>query len=255
LPSYQRSAEAHEKLASQSLVGSLQAEEKRREAIEKAQDLETQRATVEALTASLEQQEQRLAQIKSAYASDLNQLRMDTVSRVTRQQQDASKLTYQQGLLELRAPQAGIVKDLATRTIGTVVQPGTVLLNLVPADEKLQAEVLIENKDIGFVHEGQAVRVKLAAFPFQKYGMIDGMVKTVSADAQQQATPQEGTPNALAFKAVVELNSQQLNAADRTLRLAAGMSVSAEIVQDQRTVFQYLLSPVQRVTSEAGRER
>jgi HlyD family secretion protein len=96
LPSYQRSADAFDKLATQNLMGSIQAEEKRREAIEKAQDLETQRASVKALTSSLAQQDQRLLQIKSAYASDLNQLRMETVSRITRLQQDSNKLSYQQ---------------------------------------------------------------------------------------------------------------------------------------------------------------
>jgi HlyD family secretion protein len=256
LPSYQRSAEAFEKLARENLVGTIQAEEKRREAIEKSQDLETQRASVAALTSGLTQQDQRLAQIKSAYVSDLNQSRMDIVSRITRLQQDTNKLSYQQGLLELRAPQAGMVKDLATTTVGAVVQPGAVILNLVPIDEKLQAEVMIENPDIGFIREGQLVRVKLAAFPFQKYGMVDGVVKTVSADAQQQ-DQRTADPNAqtLAFKAIISLDKQKLGSIDKSLSLAAGMSVSAEIIQDQRTVFEYLLSPVQRVASEAGRER
>jgi HlyD family secretion protein len=263
LPSYQRSADAFDKLATQNLMGTIQAEEKRREAIEKAQDLETQRSSVAALTSSLSQQDQRLAQLKSAYASDLNQQRMETVSRITRLQQDSNKLSYQQGLLELRAPQAGIVKDLATTTVGAVVQPGTVILNLVPAGEPLQAEVMIDNQDIGFIREGQTVRLKLAAFPFQKYGMMDGIVKTVSADAQQQQRdPRAQSDSAedvnaagLAFKAIVTLDAQNLQAMGRHLPLAAGMSVSAEIIQDKRTVLEYLLSPVQRVVSEAGRER
>jgi HlyD family secretion protein len=260
LPSYERSADAYDKLANQSLVGSIQAEEKRRDAIEKAQDLESQRASVAALSASLLQQEQRITQLKSAYESDLNQLRMDTVSRVTRLQQDSHKLTYQHGLLELRAPQAGIVKDLATTTVGAVVQPGTVILNLVPANEPLQAEVMIDNQDIGFIREGQPVRIKLAAFPFQKYGMMDGVVKTVSADVSQsrdtKANSTDDTkPQSLEFKAIVELGTQKLQTARQQMNLAAGMSVSAEIIEDKRTVFEYLLSPVQRVVSEAGRER
>ena len=262
LPSYQRSADAFEKLANQNLVGVIQAEEKRRDAIEKAQDLESQRASVRALTASLAQQDQHLAQLKSSYASDLNQQRVDIVSRITRLQQDSHKLNYQQGLLELRASQAGIVKDLATTTVGAVVQPGTVLLNLVPANEPLQAEVMIDNQDIGFIREGQPVRIKLAAFPFQKYGMMDGIVKNVSADASQprdtrttSSSADDPKSTALAFKAIVTLGTQQLRTADRQLPVAAGMSVSAEIIEDKRTVFEYLLSPVQRIANEAGRER
>ena len=63
-----------------------------------------------------------------------------------------------------RAP-TGVVKDLATHTGGTVVQPGTILLTLVPKDEILRAEVWVTNEDIGFVREGQPVKLKFAAFP------------------------------------------------------------------------------------------
>jgi HlyD family secretion protein len=266
LPSYERSAEAYEKLAGQQLVGTLQAEERRREAQEKAQDLQAQRATVASLEATIVEQDQKLAQLRSTYDSDLNQMRLETIAAINRLEQQQGKLRFQEGLLELRAPQAGVVKELATTTVGAVVQPGTVLLSLVPQSEPLLAEVSIENQDIGFVRQGQPVRLKLAAYPFQKYGMLEGVVKTVSADSsardastQAGATPRgqtsEAPAAALAFKALIELRDQKLAVSDLTLPLAAGMQVSAEIMQGERTVLEYLLSPVQRVTSEAARER
>jgi hemolysin D len=260
LPSYRRQAEAYEKLAGQQLMGALQAEERRREALEKAQDLEAQRATVTSLEATIAQQDQRLAQLRSGYESDLNRVRIETVASVNRLEQQLGKLRFQETLLELRAPQAGVVKELATTTLGAVVQPGTVLLSLVPQNEPLLAEVLIENKDIGFVRAEQPVRVKLAAYPFQKYGMLEGVVKTVSADSSSPSNAQgsggRSQPDqGLTFKALIELRAQTLAANDRFLPLAAGMQLSAEIMQGDRTVLEYLLSPVQRVTSEAGRER
>ncbi len=78
-----------------------------------------------------------------------------------------------------------MVKDIATHTAGTVVQPNAVLLTLVPQDDILRAEVWVSNQDIGFVRAGQLVKVKLAAFPFQKYGMVEGTVEHVSADASR----------------------------------------------------------------------
>jgi len=266
LPSYERSAEAYEKLAEQQLVGALQAEERRREAQEKAQDLQAQRDTVASLEATVIQQDQKLAERRSTYHSDLNRDRLETIAAINRLEQQQEKLRFQEGLLELRAPQAGVVKELATTTLGAVVQPGTVLLSLVPQNEPLLAEVAIENKDIGFVREGQPVRLKLAAYPFQKYGMLEGVVKTVSPDSSaREASAQargtaggqtgEGPAAALAFKALIELRNQKLAVSDLALPLAAGMQVSAEIMQGERTVLEYLLSPVQRVTSEAGRER
>ena len=266
LPSYQRSADAYEKLAGQQLMGTLQADERRREALEKAQDLEAQRATVASLEATIAQHRQRISQLQSSYSNDLNRLRIEAVAAINRLEQQSGKLDYQQGLLELRAPQGGVVKELATTTLGAVVQPGTVILSLVPQNEPLLAEVSIENKDIGFVHEGQAVRVKLAAYPFQKYGLMEGTVKTVSADSSSQASAsnantqrredgQEPAPG-LSFKALVELREQKLAATSNLmLPLAAGMQVSAEIMQGERTVMEYLLSPVKKVTDEAARER
>lgn len=260
LPSYQKTAAAYEKLAKDNLVGEIQAEEKRRDAIEKAQDLETQRQTVASLQAALAEAEGKLAQIRSEYESELAQVRVTSLTEKNRIEQQLAKANYQQGLLELRASQDGVVKDLATTTIGAVVQPGTVLLSLVPRDEPLFAEVSIENKDIGFVVPSQKVRVKLAAYPFQKYGMLEGVVKTVSADSSTQRNERPGLQaieeqQPLAFKALIELKDQKLAANDLNLPLAAGMQVSAEIVEGKRTVMEYLLSPVQRVASEAGMER
>jgi len=190
----------------------------------------------------------------------LNQGRLDAVTQINRLEQQLGKLEYQEKLLELRAPQAGVVKSLVTTTIGAVVQPGTVIVTLVPLGEPLLAEVSIENQDIGFVAPKQPVRLKLAAYQFQKYGMLDGVVQTVSADASEQQGGAEGKTaasqsNRTVFKALIELKTQELDANGLVLSLAAGMQVSAEILQGKRTVLEYLLSPVKRVASEAGMER
>jgi len=264
LPSYQRSADSYEKLAAEKLVGTLQAEEKRRDATEKAQDLESQRATVDSLQAAVSQSDRRIVQLKSTYDSELRTARMDALQRATQLEQDGVKLKYRQGHLELRAPQAGTVKELATTTIGAVVQPGTVLLSLVPVHEPLLAEVAVENQDIGFVRPGHHVRLKVATYPFQKYGMLEGVVKTVIADASAQKTDSprgvgqgggDAPPQTQSFKAMIELREQAIGLEGAIFPLAAGMQLTAEIVEGKRSVLEYLLSPVRRVTSEAGMER
>jgi hemolysin D len=271
LPSYQRSADAYTELEGRQLVGALEAEEKRRDALEKSQDLESQRATVAGLQAAVAQSDRRMAELKSGYESDLRNTRLEAVGKITQLEQEKAKLQFRHEHLELRAPQSGVIKELATTTLGAVVQPGTVLLTLVPVDEPLMAEVSIQNEDIGFVRAGQAVRIKLATYPFQKYGMLDGVVRTVIADSKSQDQNQNqsqsraklqteradsGAANSLlSFKAMVELREQQLRAEHSQFPLAAGMQLSAEIVEGSRTVAQYLLSPVQRVSHEAAMER
>jgi hemolysin D len=161
---------------------------------------------------------------------------------------------HRNSLLELKAPQAGVIKDLATHTPGTVVAPRTILLTLVPHDEPLIAEVWVSNADAGFVQAEQKVRVKLAAYPFQKYGMLDGVVRQVSADAQEKTDTAKSVPEA-AYRALIHLDNDYLDSQGKRLRLVPGMLVNAEIHLGTRTVLEYLLSPIQKVAHEAGRER
>ena len=130
-----------------------------------------------------------------------------------------------------------MVKDLATHSIGTVVQPGTVLLTLVPKDDTLRAEVWVPNDDIGFVRPGQTVRLKFAAFPFQKYGMVEGTVEHVSADAADgnigsgTAPSDKGARNPpLVYRALIALAAMQIEMDGQRLPLSAGMQTNAEIL-------------------------
>ena len=152
-----------------------------------------------------------------------------------------------------------VVEFLSRHRINfTVVAPGTILLTLVPHDEPLVAEVWVSNADAGFVQASQKARVKLAAYPFQKYGMLDGVVKQVSADAHgrsESSNPAIKSVQDAAYRALIDLRSSHLESQGRQLRLVPGMQVNAEIHLGTRSVREYLLSPIQRVAQEAGRER
>lgn len=261
VPVYRRSAAAYEKLGKEGFMGAILVEEKLRDRIEKEQDLRAQESTVRSLEAAIAQSEKRLAQATSNYRSQLQNERVETQAQLKKLEEEMSKLSHKSDLLELRAPQAGIVKDIATHTPGTVVSQGAVLMNVVPYEEPLQAEVLVKNEDVGFVHSGQKAKIKLMAYPFQKYGMIDGTVVHVGADASESA-PAGGAGAAgqapaspLTYKALVRLDGQTLETDGKRLNLSAGMQVVAEIHQGSRTVMEYLLSPVQKAWMEAARER
>lgn len=254
LPSYQRSAAAYEKLASGGFFSSLAVEEKQRDQLEKEQDLRAQQATVESLGAMLQVSENRLAQIQSGYQSELRNERAETDSALKKLHEEQQKIRHKSGLLALRAPQSGIVKDLATHTTGTVVAPGTIMMSLVPQSEPLQAEVLIKNEDIGFVHVGQQVQIKLAAYPFQKYGLIAGTIEHIGPDTTEKGGS-ENAPALAGYRALVRLERQKLEVNNAILPLTAGMQIMVDIHQGRRTVMAYLLSPVQKAWQEAARER
>ena len=140
------------------------------------------------------------------------------------------------------------------------------VLTLVPRDEQLYADVQIKNEDVGFALVGQSAQIKLAAYPFQRCGMLKGKVIHVSADAteinkqnssQNNSDANSNGNNSIAtYKARVQLNQQTLvDAQGNKLNITPGMQVVAEINQGKRSVLEYLLSPVQKALSEAGRER
>jgi len=262
LPHYREQGRAFEELAKEGIVGSLMASDKQRERIEKEQDLKTQEFLIESARANIRQSEKKLAQIDSDYRRQLHVERNENQGAADKLALEIAKQNHKQDLLELRAPQDGIVKDLATHTVGTVVQPGTVLVTLIPQKETLRAEVWVSNDDIGFVRNGQKVKVKLAAFPFQKYGMIDGQVEHVSADATDSnaangvpANDKPARTQPLLYKTLVALKAMHLETDGERFMLGAGMQANAEILLGTRSIFEYLLSPVRKAWHEAGRER
>lgn len=262
VPTYGRSAAAFEKLGKEGFYSSLAVEEKNRDYVEKTQDLRAQESTVSSLKASVVASERKLAQITSSYRSDLQNERVETESQFRKLLEERGKIEHKKDLLVLRAPQRGVIKDLATHTIGTVVSPGSVLMSLVPLDEPLQAEILVRNEDVGFVYEKQKVKIKLAPYPFQKYGMIDGVIAHLGPDAAdptsasaKAAADVQGAEGTLRYKALVRLHKQHLETDGMRMPLSSGMQVIVEIQQGQRTIMEYLLSPVQKAWQEAARER
>ncbi|MDH5525087.1 MAG: HlyD family type I secretion periplasmic adaptor subunit [Desulfobulbaceae bacterium] len=261
LPHYLAQEKAFADLAQKGTVAGLTASDKRRERIEKEQELNTQKHVVKSAKAGVTQSEKTLIQIESDYRRRLYTERDELANAMDKLRQEITKQDHRKSLLELKAPQEGVVKDLATHTAGTVVQPGTVMLTLVPGNETLRAEVWISNDDIGFVRLGQSVKLKFATFPFQKYGMAEGVVEYISADAADNAVSNGAPRSDLAgsapfvYKALINLNSMKLEMDEKNFQLTAGMQTNAEIHLGTRTVAAYLLSPIQKAWHEAGRER
>ncbi|WP_319240963.1 HlyD family type I secretion periplasmic adaptor subunit [uncultured Propionivibrio sp.] len=254
---------AYVELGQSGFVAQLAVRDKQREAIEKARDLSAQQETVAGLAAGVAQADRQARQVMSKYRADLQNERVEAEAQFRRLQQELVKQQHKSDLLELRASQAGVVKELATHTLGTVVSPGTVVISLVPEHEPLVADVMVRNDDVGFVFVGQTAKVKLMAYPFQKYGMLDGEVLHVGPDASDSAGSPAKEPGAdrvsavpgLTYRALIGLKSQALEAQGQRFKLVPGMQVVAEINQGQRSVAEYLLSPVQKILQESGRER
>jgi len=123
------------------------------------------------------------------------------------------------------------------------------LLAIVPKDDELIVEAMVLNRDVGFVHEGQPVEVKLDAFPFTRFGVVSGNIETLSSDAI------DNKELGLVFPCQVRMAQSFINVGSKRVSLAAGFAVTAEIKTGERRIIEYLLSPLARRLQEAGRER
>src|SRR5262249_7472973 len=144
------------------------------------------------------------------------------------------------------------------------------LLVVVPSESRLEVEAMVSNRDIGFVHSGQDVEIKVDTFNFTRYGLLHGQVLSVSQDAVIRDRRQDhsndralGTQNdtsepkdqELNFAARIALDATQMQIDDRMVNLSPGMAVTVEIKTGSRKILSYLLSPLLRYRQETLRER
>jgi hemolysin D len=184
--------------------------------------------------------------------------------------QDLIKAEQKTRLQRLTAPVDGMVQQLAVHTVGGVVTPAQSLLVIVPSDSRLEIEAMVSNRDIGFVHAGQEVEIKVDTFNFTRYGLLHGEVLSVSQDAIVHDRPQDrpdergrGAPNdssepkgqELDYSARISLPQTQMQIDDRMVGLSPGMAVTIEIRTGSRRILSYLLSPLLRYRQETLRER
>ena len=236
-------------LAEQGFMNQHAGQDRSRERIELERDLAMQRARLLEAQAAIAESRQN----KTAYLAETQRTLRErqTQAQLKRQQlvQERSKTEQRSRLTQLSAPVDGTVQQLAVHTSGGVVTPAQVLMIVVPKDAEVTAEVVLENKDVGFVGAGQQAEVKLETFPFTRYGTVAATVTSLAADAVND------DKRGAIFPATLKLNQTHLNVDGKRITLAPGMNLSAEIKTGQRRVIDYLLSPVQRATDESLKER
>ncbi len=160
-------------------------------------------------------QEQRIAELENNLAKAKRALEQTTIT----------------------APVDGTILALNTRTIGGVVNVAERIAQIVPDNDLLYVDVTLDNQDVGFVRVGQRVVVKVATYPFQRYGYLEGMVENISPDAIQDEK------KGLVYKAKVKLSGANSSKKNR-LKLLPGMSVSAEITTGKRRIIEFFLDPL-----------
>jgi hemolysin D len=236
-------------LAAQGFMNQHAGQDRARERIEQERDLATQRARAAEAQAGIAEARQTLAALLAETNRALRERQAKAQLERHQLTQEQSKTDQRRRLTQLTAPVDGVVQQLAVHTAGGVVTPAQALLVIVPQDVQVTAEVVVDNKDIGFIHEGQDAEIKLDTFPFTRYGTVPATVLRVSADAVQD------DKRGAVFLATLQLKHTHLTVDGKRIALAPGMNLSAEVKTGKRRVIDYLLAPVQSAAQESLKER
>jgi hemolysin D len=223
--------------------------EKEQRRIDQERELALTRLRVEELQAArksaLSRRESVIAQARRSMLDLLN----ESQQRAMAVSQELAKADVRHGLRQLTAPVAGTIQQLAIHTRGGVVTQAQALMIVVPDDQPVEVEALIDNKDIGFIRPGQPVEVKIETFTFTRYGVVEGSVNSLSKDAI------EDEQGRLRYSARISLKDSVINIHGRPEPLFAGMAAKVEIKTDRRSVVSYFLGPLQEYARESLAER
>jgi len=213
--------------------------------VHEQQALERQASEIRRTLAQLDQSRRELPsqrdELEASTQRDLALLSQERVERET------------SGELLVKAPVAGL---LASRLIepGQAVQQGQPLLSVLPEGSKLQAQLLVPSKAIGFIEPGDRVLLRYQAFPYQKFGHHEGRVIRISHSAIAPGTaPTAGTGASAAephYRVLVELNSQTIQAYGVAQALRPGMVLEADVLSERRRLYEWLLEPLYALTGK-----
>ena len=176
---------------------------------------------------------------------------MVTVDRnLTSVRKEYDKIAQLIEYVHLRAPCDAVVHEIASFSPGSAVREAEALITLVPLDGNLELEAEISPENIGKVNVGDSVRIKLTAYPFQKHGTLNGVIRNISEDTLEK---QEGGNSIKYYRARISV-SGQLSNVKKDFRLIPGMEVQSEIKCDRRRVIEYILYPLIKAFDETAKE-
>ncbi len=238
--------------------------------VEAKAEIKITRAKIAALDATIDSLDRKIA----ATAAEIRLTAMGDLQKALDREHVAdeafAKAARRVEQASLRAPIDGTVQQMHVSAPGAVVTPAQQLLTIVPLDDGLQVEALVDNHDVGFVAAGQKVELKIDAYPFTRYGLLSGRVLSVDRDAEAAppgSPPGQGSLRAadeadkieasgrLHYTVRIALEPGSLMVDGKPAHLMPGMSVSAEILTGKRRIIDFVLAPLSEHLHDAFRER
>ncbi len=200
------------------------------------------------LTERTREAEARIAELQAIFQAELASEISALTNEAAELQLAISQAEDRVGRLTVSAPIAGRVQNLQIRSDGGVIAPGAVLMSIVPDDAELRVEARVSTADVGHVKPGQPVEIKVETFDYSRFGTIDGQISQLSPTTFLDP---DGLPY---FKATIALVNDRVGNGEE-LQLSPGMTVTADIVTGEKTLFSYLTTPILKSLDSGLRER
>ena len=206
-------------------------------------------ASINRIASSINEVEEEMLSLKQNYATKSQQELSQIISQIAEIESRVPALKDRVSRTRVKSPLDGIVNRLNFNNTGGFVQPGDVILEIVPTGDKLIVEGKIDPKDIAYIRPGQKVKISLTAYDAARYGSIDGQVLKVSADASAD------NQNGLSFYTVdVSMETQLFEDDGSPVEILPGMVASLDVLAGKRTVLEYFWRPMAKVKERAFRD-
>ncbi|RBQ29553.1 HlyD family type I secretion periplasmic adaptor subunit [Aliarcobacter vitoriensis] len=249
LPFTQYKLEQMKKLVEKGLEPEISLKDLEEKYIEEKSNISIKQDEIKKLSTQYEISKHELMQFKNNTRKELLEEFNKTTDELNTTLPEVDKSNY---LLESKfiyAIEDGFIYNLNNGTSGRVVQSGEVIMELIPTSSALEVEAKVLNRDIGFVHLGQEVKVKIDSFKFTKYGYIDGIVTNIAKSSILDEKLGEIYP------VLIELKNDTMKIDDNYIKLMPGMTCSVDIKIGKRRLIEYIISPMIRYKDEALREQ
>ena len=228
-------------------------------------NVQISRMEMEANAESLQNSLLELAQQRESILAQKNAFKQEWINNVSEElvklsrELDSNVKTLDKNrrlasYVDHRAPCRAMVHEIAPLSVGSAAREGETVMTLIPIDGDLQVEAELRPQDISRVRSGAEVKIKLDAYPFQKYGTMDGKVLHISRDTMtRQQQPTLENPNPTYYRARIKV-SGKLHRTPKDFRMLPGMVAQVEIKVGRRRVIEYVIHPLIKMFDEAARE-
>jgi adhesin transport system membrane fusion protein len=246
----QRQVAMLEPLAAKNIVPQTDLMDKRREVVDLQGRIAAAREQQGRASAAVREAQAQASQANFEFQQQALDERSQVKAKIAVNQQSLMGARGKLDRTEIRSPVDGVVNDVQVTTIGSYVQPGQKIMEVVPLGEKLLVESRVRPSDIAFIKVGDRALVKVTAYDFSIYGGLDGRVVQVSADSIYDEQQKEAY-----FTVIVETQKSFLTASGHRLPITPGMMTDTQIITGYKSVLTYLLKPVLKARSDALHER